>query len=169
MLRAGCLALLALTLVPRPAEAQRVARVAVGGSLGVAGGVGVTLAAITFRARFMDEYLHTPEDLIHWQSTPMIVGPAVGVAFGWMGDEELTGSIVGSVTGLAVGAALGAGMGWVFSEEPESPWSGGLIGGGLGMTVGGLAGGLLAWSRGLDDDGGAPAPPVEILLVRIPL
>jgi hypothetical protein len=168
LLKASCIALLALSLVPRPAEAQRLARVAVGGSLGVAGGVGVTLAAITFRARFMGEYLHAPGDLIHWQSAPMIGGPAAGVLFGWLGEEELKGSIVGSMGGLVVGAGVGAGLGWVFSNEPESPWAGGVMGGGLGMVAGGLAGGFLAWRSG-GEDGGAPPPPVEVVLLRIPL
>lgn len=128
-------------------------------------GVAVTLATITARARFQNEYLHGREDLIHWQSAPMIAAPAVGAFFGWAGEDQLRGSIIGSVSGLTIGVGVGAGLGWLLSDEPESPWAGGIIGGGAGIVIGGIVGGLLAWT---DDEGGDPAPPVEVML-RIPL
>ena len=160
--------LLLLALVPTappPAAAQEVGHAVIGGGLGVAGGVAVTMAAVVARARFEHEYVHEPGDLIHWQSTPMIAAPAAGVAFGLAGEEALKGSIVGSITGLAVGAGVGAALGWILSDEAEWPWAGGVIGGGMGLAIGGLAGGLLAW-RDRESDGG---PRTPVLTLSIPL
>jgi hypothetical protein len=168
-LRTSCIVIVALSLAPRPAEAQRLVRVGIGSALGVAGGVAITAAAVTFRARFMGEYLLEPEDLIHWQSAPMIGAPAAGILFGWLGEEELKASIVGSVGGLAVGAAVGAGLGRALASDLEAPWAGGIIGGGLGMTVGGLTAGLLAWRRGERAEGAPLPPPIEVVLLRVPL
>lgn len=165
MLRTALITLLLLSSYPGTASAQRLARAAMGGTVGIAGGVGVTLAVIMARARFQHEYLHAPEDLIHWQSTPMIAGPAAGVFFGWSGEEELRGSIIGSISGMAVGAGVGAGLGWLLSEEAESPWAGGVIGGGAGLAIGGLLGGFLAWTEEVTDGDPSPAQ----VMVRIPL
>lgn len=150
---------------PRAAAAQ-VARAAGGAAIGVAGGAVITLSIVVARARWQGEYLESVDDLIHWQSTPMLLTPAVGVMFGLAGKEPFLGSVRGSVGGMVVGSAVGAGLGWALATSPESPWAGAVIGGGLGMTLGGLALGLRAWSRQEDDDG--PSQPVEIG-VRIPL
>lgn len=166
VLRAGVLALVLLPLVPRPATAQEVRRSAVGAGLGVLAGVGVTASVVVVRAQWQNRYLHEPGDLIHWQSAPMILAPAAGVAFGLAGEDAHRGSIVGSVSGLVVGSAVGAGLGWLLSDEPEWTWAGGTIGGGFGMALGGIAGGVLGWIEG-DGDGG-PAVPVQ-LVVRVPL
>lgn len=157
---------LLLSLAPGPASAQRLSRAAIGGGVGIAGGVAVTMATIMARARFQNEYLHAPEDLIHWQSTPMIAAPAAGVFFGWTSEDALRGSIVGSLAGLAVGAGIGTGLGWLLSEEAESPWAGGVIGGGAGLAIGGLLGGFLAWRE--EDAEGEPSPPA-LAVFRVPL
>lgn len=143
--------LLLFPLLAAPAPAQ-VGRAVVGGAAGVAGGAGVTLATVVARARFQREYLESVDDLIHWQSAPMIAAPAAGVLFGLAGEDALKGSIVGSSAGLVVGGAVGAGLGWVFSKDPEGPWAGGVIGAGVGLAAGGLLGGLRAWSRDEDAD-----------------
>lgn len=154
-------------LAPDAAGAQRAERAAIGGGVGIAGGVVVTLAVITARAHFQNEYLHAVEDLVHWQSTPMIAAPAAGIVFGLAGEDELRGSIVGSVTGLALGAGVGAGVGRLISDRSEAPWAGAIIGGGVGLAIGGILGGVLAWT---DDDGsGPPAPAMQLVLVRVPL
>jgi hypothetical protein len=150
--------LLALALLPigaAPAPAQWV-RATLGAGVGVAGGTVVTLSAIVARARFQQEYIDSVEDLIHWQTIPMIAAPAAGIVFGLAGHDAQVGSIVGSSSGLVAGAALGAGLGWLLSDQQEWPWAGGVIGAGVGLTVGGLAGGLLAWSRDEDADLGFP-------------
>lgn len=165
MMKAAMVAVLLAGLSPSAAGAQMLARAAIGGAVGVAGGTAVTLAVITARARFQNEYLHAREDLIHWQSLPMIAAPAAGVVFGWAGEDELRGSIIGSVSGLALGAGVGAGLGWILSDEADWPWAGGIMGGGAGLAVGGLLGGLLAWTEG---DGGEEAQPLRLLL-RLPL
>lgn len=135
-------------MAPEPAPAQ-IGRAALGGALGVLGGVGTTVGVVVARARFQHEYLETAEDLIHWQSTPMIAGPAAGVVFGLAGDGAFRGSVEGSISGLVAGSVVGAGVGWLLSTQQEAPWAGGVIGGGFGLAAGGLVGGLLGWA---DDD-----------------
>lgn len=166
LLRASLPALVLLSLVHRPAPAQEVRRTAVGGGLGVLAGVAVTAPVVVARAQWQNRYLHEPGDLIHWQSAPMILAPAAGVAFGLAGEDAHRGSSVGSFSGVVVGSAVGAGLGWLLSDEPEWTWAGGTIGGGFGMAIGGIAGGVLGWI-GRDSDGG-PAVPVQ-MVVRVPL
>lgn len=132
-----------------PADAQY-ENEAIGTAVGVAGGAVVTIGIVVARARWEHEYLDSADDLIHWQSAPMIIAPAAGLLFGLAGKDALVGSIIGSSAGLVAGAGIGAGLGWLLSDEQEWPWAGGVIGGALGMSVGGLVNGLVAWSR--DDD-----------------
>lgn len=167
LLYACLLALCASPLIPRPAAGQEVGRAAIGGGLGVLGGVGVTTALVVARAKLQNRYVHEPGDLIHWKSAPLILGPAAGVAFGLAGEEALRGSVVGSVSGLVAGTAVGAGLGWLLSDDPEWRWAGGAMGGGFGMTIGGLAGGVLGWIDQEKRDV-APAAPVRLML-RVPL
>lgn len=142
---------LLLSFLPAPGTAQT-GRAVVGAATGVAGGAGVTIAAVVARARFQREYLDSVDDLIHWQSAPMIAAPAAGILFGLAGEDALRGSIVGATTGMVVGGAVGAGLGRVLSKDAEGPWAGGVIGAGLGLAAGGLLGGLRAWSRDEDAD-----------------
>jgi hypothetical protein len=135
--------LLLLFAVPAPAQW---ARAALGAGVGVAGGTVVTLSAIVARARFQQEYIDSVDDLIHWQTIPMIAAPAAGIVFGLAGRDAQMGSIVGSSSGLVAGAAVGAGLGWLLSTQQEAPWAGGVIGAGVGLTIGGLTGGILAWN-----------------------
>lgn len=154
---AALAALLLLPAAPAPAEAQWV-RAAAGAGVGIAGGAVVTMSAIVFRARFQQEYLDSADDLIHWQTIPMIAAPAAGVVFGVAGREAQWGSIIGSTSGMAVGAAVGAGVGWLSSDLQEAPWAGGVIGAGVGLALGGLAGGLIGWSQRDEDQEGGSAP-----------
>lgn len=152
--------ILALILIlsggrPEPAPAQYEEE-AIGVAVGAMGGTVVTLGVVVARARWQHNYLDSVDDLIHWQSTPMLIAPAVGLVFGLAGEDALRGSIVGSTTGLLVGAGVGAGLGWLLSDEQEWPWAGGVIGGAVGMTVGGIANGLIAWGR--DEDAAIPLP-----------
>jgi hypothetical protein len=149
----------------------QVRRAAIGTAIGVGGGAVITLSAIVARAKFQAEYLESPNDLIHWQSAPMILTPAVGLMFGLAGRKPLEQSIVGSTSGMLAGAAVGAGIGWLLSGDPESPWAGGVIGSGIGMTVGGLFLGTRAWLRTRDSDDEGPAQESDgtRLEVRIPL
>lgn len=151
--------LLALLLVPvgtTPAPAQKLPRAAVGAGLGIAGGAVITISAIVWRARFQGEYLESVDDLIHWQSVPMIAAPATGMLFGITGQDALVGSIVGSAAGMLGGAVVGAGIGWLAATTPESPWAGGVIGAGIGLGLGGLLGGLRGWRKDDDPDSGLP-------------
>lgn len=127
-----------------------------GAGIGVAGGAVVTISAIVFRARFQREYLDSFEDLIHWQTLPMIGAPAAGVIFGLAGEQALGGSIMGSTTGMLAGAAVGSGIGWLVSPLPEAPWAGAAIGAGVGLTLGGLYFGIRGWSR--EEDPGIDLP-----------
>ena len=159
------LVLLAAPWTSRPALAQ-VERAAIGGAIGVGGGALITLSAVVARARIQEDYLESMQDLIHWQSIPMIAAPAAGVAFGWAGVEPLKWSIIGSVGGMALGTAVGAGVGWLSTDQASGPWAGGAIGAGVGLTVGGLVGGLYALTKQESTDGVRSGPSVEI---RIPL
>lgn len=159
MSRLILICLLALWLLPvatTPAPAQKLPRAAVGAGLGIAGGSVITLSAIVWRARFQGEYLESADDLINWQSVPMIVAPAAGLAFGVAGKNALVGSIIGATTGMLAGAAAGAGIGWLAATTPESPWAGGVIGAGIGLSLGGVLGGLRGWREDADSDAGLP-------------
>jgi hypothetical protein len=68
---------------------------------------------------------------------------------------------------MAAGAAVGAGIGWLTSSQQEAPWAGGTIGAGVGMTLLGLGGGLLAWSR--DDNPDLKFPSELRLNLSIPV
>jgi hypothetical protein len=169
MARLLAVVLIALSLAAgtaAPAGAQ-LGRALIGAGVGVAGGSVITMSAIVARARFQREYIDSVEDLIHWQTIPMIAAPAAGTLFGFAGGSALKGSVVGSVSGMAAGAAAGAGLGWLLSREQEAPWAGGVIGAGVGMTIGGLAGGLVAWAR--DDNPGLEFPDRLRLTLSIPV
>lgn len=138
--------LIAIVLLFPGRAAGQIERPLIGAGIGLAGGAVVTISTIVARARFQHEYIDSVEDLIHWQSIPMIGAPAAGVLFGLAGKDSLTGSIIGSTVGMAAGAALGTGLGWLVSRNPESPWAGGVIGAGVGLTFGGLGYGLYRWN-----------------------
>lgn len=161
--RVVLVATLLVAALPGPAQSQWV-RAAVGAGVGIAGGAVVTASAVVFRARFQQEYMDSADDLIHWQTIPMIAAPAAGIAFGLAGEEAQMGSIVGSTSGMAVGAAVGAGIGWLVSDLQESPWAGGVIGAGVGLTLGGLTGGILGWTRSADEEEGGDAAPTALHL-----
>jgi hypothetical protein len=170
----GCRALRILLVLlmlaplgPPGAAAQEVKNAAIGGAAGFMGGIAMTVSIVVARARLQGQYLDSPSDLIHWQTTPMIAGPAAGVFFGLTGEDVLRGSIIGSTSGMLIGAAAGAGLGWLISGEPESPWAGGVMGGGLGLALGGLTGAFLGWKE-QDDDAADPGPPATIT-IRVPL
>lgn len=154
------------TSTPTAADAQWQNPV-IGAGIGVAGGAVITMSAVVFRARFQREYIDSTDDLIHWQSLPMILTPAVGVVFGLAGQEALMGSIIGSSSGLLIGAAVGAGTGWLLSTEQEAPWGGGVIGAGLGMTVGGLTLGLSRWAD--DEDPNISFPGFMRVSMSVPV
>ncbi|MEX2584527.1 MAG: glycine zipper 2TM domain-containing protein, partial [Gemmatimonadota bacterium] len=168
--RSGVFGLLLVALAgipPLPAEAQQLTRPVVGAGVGVAGGAVITLSAIVYRARFQREYIDSVDDLIHWQTLPMILAPAAGVTFGLAGQDALMGSIVGSTSGMLVGAASGAGLGLLLSSEPEWPWAGGVIGAGLGMSLGGLALGFHRWAE--DEDPDVDFPTILRFNITLPI
>lgn len=142
--------LIALVQMPLPARPLlgQATQAAIGTAVGVGGGAVITMSAVVARARFEGRYLESIEDMIDWQSVPMILTPAVGLFFGLGGTKPLNASIVGSVSGMAVGAALGTGIGWLAATDQEAPWAGGVIGAGAGMVVGGLFLGGRAWLEG---------------------
>ncbi|MDR0787213.1 MAG: hypothetical protein LBG44_05050 [Gemmatimonadota bacterium] len=149
---------------PRPVMAQQLGRAAIGGAAGLAGGTVITLSVIVARARFQNAYLDSVDDLVHWQTLPLIITPAVGAFLGWTSDEALRGSIVGSVSGLAIGTVAGAGIGWLVSSRAEAPWAGGVIGAGAGLAIGGIAMGVRGWIRAHNDDAGGVPVVVRVAL-----
>lgn len=164
--RVALLVVLLVGSLAGPAPAQAARRAVLGAAVGVAGGGVVTLSAIVARARFQREYLDSADDLIHWQTIPMIAAPGAGVLFGLAGHEAHVGSIIGSTTGMAAGAAVGAGLGWLLSDQQEWPWAGAVIGAGVGLTIGGLVGGLRAWKR--DEDPEIKFPDTPFFSISIP-
>ena len=92
MARLLAVVLIALSLAAgsaAPATAQ-LGRALIGAGVGVAGGSVITMSAIVARARFQREYIDSVEDLIHWQTIPMIAAPAAGTVFAacsvWVGS-----------------------------------------------------------------------------------
>lgn len=167
----ACAFLIALIQMPMPARPllAQATKAAIGTAVGVGGGAVITMSVVVARARFEGKYLESVDDLIHWQSVPMILTPAVGLFFGLAGTKPLNQSIIGSVTGMAAGAAVGAGIGWLISPEQEAPWAGGVIGAGAGMVVGGLLlGGRAYLESRKEDDPGAGGEPARIV-IRLPI
>jgi hypothetical protein len=160
-MRTAIIALVIAAALAGPWSASRVVaqvgRAAMGTAVGVGGGAVITISVIVARARFQNVYLASVEDLIHWQSLPMILTPAVGAAFGFASREAFIGSVIGSTSGMLIGTAVGAGVGWLVSPQAAAPWAGGAIGAGAGMTVGGLFLGIRGWLESREDeDGGDP-------------
>lgn len=166
---AAALMLLPVWAGPSPAQVlpEELQRAAVGSAVGVAGGTVITISAIVARARFQREFLDSVDDLIHWQTIPMIAAPAAGAVFGLAGRDALVGSMIGSTAGLLVGAAVGTGLAMTLSNDDEWHWASGIMGAGLGLTVGGIAGGLLGWSR--DDDPDLDYPGVLRFGLAVPV
>lgn len=162
MRMAGYVLLIVLAQMPLPARplVGQATKAAIGTAVGVGGGAVITMSAVVARARFEGRYLESVDDMLDWQSLPMILTPAVGLFFGLGGTKPLNASIIGSVSGMAVGAAVGAGVGWLAASDQEAPWAGGVIGAGAGMVVGGLYLGGRAWlqsrKEGDGPDGGEP-------------
>ena len=172
MLRMVAFALvIALAQVPIPAKPllAQATKAAIGTAVGVGGGAVITMSVVVARARFEGRYLESVDDLIHWQSVPMILTPAVGLFFGLGGARSLNASIVGSVSGMVIGSAVGAGIGWLAAGDQEAPWAGGVIGAGAGMVVGGLFLGGRAWLESRrEDDPGNGGEPARIMF-RLPI
>ena len=167
----ACAFLIALAQMPMPAKPllAQATKAAIGTAVGVGGGAVITMSIVVARARFEGRYLESVDDLIHWQSVPMILTPAVGLFFGLGGAKPLNASIIGSVSGMAIGAAVGAGIGWMAASDQEAPWAGGMIGAGAGMVVGGLLLGGRAWLESRkDEEPGEPGEPARIEF-RLPI
>jgi hypothetical protein len=167
----ACAFLIALAQMPVPAKPllAQATKAAIGTAVGVGGGAVITMSIVVARARFEGRYLESVDDLIHWQSVPMILTPAVGLFFGLGGVKPLNASIIGSVSGMAIGSAVGAGIGWIAASDQEAPWAGGVIGAGAGMVVGGLFLGGRAWLESRkDDEPGAGTEPARIEF-RLPI
>jgi hypothetical protein len=118
----------------RPAQAQIVS-----GAVGAVGGVGaggyVTLAVVVLRAQY-GHYLHDAEDLLGWQTVPVLLGAGVGTAVGvWDADRMVTGFAYGAA-GTLVGGTIGYLIGPLIWKRPEGKWAGGAIGAGVGMAAG---------------------------------
>lgn len=128
-------AVLAATVVlPARAEGQ-----VVSGAVGAIGGIGaggyVTLAVVVLRAQY-GHYLHDAEDLLGWNSVPVLLGAATGTAVGvWDADRMVTGFAYGA-GGALIGGTIGYLIGPKIWKRPEGKWAGGAIGAGAGMAAG---------------------------------
>ena len=125
----------------RPAEGQLAA-----GAVGAIGGIGaggyVTLAVVVARAQY-GHYLHDVNDLLGWQSFPVILGAATGTAVAvWDADRMVTGYVYGAA-GTLIGGSIGYLLGPAIWKRPEGKWAGGAIGAGAGMAAGYFLGVLM--------------------------
>jgi hypothetical protein len=125
----------------QPAQAQIVS-----GAVGAVGGIGaggyVTLAVVVLRAQY-GHYLHDAEDLLGWQTVPVLLGASVGTAVGvWDADRMVTGFAYGAA-GTLVGGTIGYLVGPLIWKRPEGKWAGGAIGAGMGMAAGYFVGVLM--------------------------
>ena len=125
----------AITLaLPARADAQ-----VLSGAVGAVGGIGaggyVTLAVVVARAQY-GHYLHDANDLLGWNSVPVLLGAATGTAVGvWDADRMVTGFIYGA-GGALIGGSIGYLLGPMIWKRPEGKWAGGAIGAGAGMAAG---------------------------------
>ena len=132
LLAAGLLA--ASLLQPRAARSQVLSGV-VGGVAGVASGGYVTLSVIVLRAQY-GHYLHDVEDLLGWQSLPVLLGAGVGAGVGvWDADRMVTGFVYGA-GGTLIGGVVGYLVGPLIWPRPEGKWAGAAVGAGIGMAAG---------------------------------
>lgn len=126
-----------------PAEAARIAGRVLGGLVaGLLSGLVLTLAILAFRAAVQSVYLHDFDELVSWIGLPVLVLPIAAVVLSLSEPRTFRGTALGAVVGLVAGAALGAVLGAVLTAEPWWPWSGGILGAGVGLLIGG-AGALL--------------------------
>ena len=132
----AALVIFALSATARPAHAQeRLLSGAIGAAAGLTSGGYVTLAIVVARAQY-GHYLHDVEDLIGWQSVPVLIGIGVGTAVGvWDADRMMTGWVYGA-SGALTGGTIGYLMGPVMWKRPEGKWAGAAIGAGVGMAAG---------------------------------
>ena len=125
---------LALLGSPPPAQGQIVSG-AVGGIAGIGAGGYVTLAVVVLRAQY-GHYLHDVDDLLGWQSVPVLLGAGTGAAVGvWDADRMVTGFAYGAA-GTLIGGTIGFLIGPTIWPRPEGKWAGGAIGAGAGMAAG---------------------------------
>lgn len=123
-------------MTARPAHAQhQVLSGAIGAAAGITSGGYVTLAVVVARAQY-GHYLHDVDDLIGWQSVPVLLGAGVGTAVGvWDADRMMTGWAYGAAGALA-GGSIGFVVGPLIWKRPEGRWAGAAIGAGAGMAAG---------------------------------
>jgi hypothetical protein len=149
----------------RNAEAQLppAARAAISGGIGVAEGTIASLAIMVARARFQDEYVESPRDVLSWgwQAIPVVLAPIQGLAFGLAGKDAFSHSLAGSAAGMAIGATVGGLIGHLVSDAPENTWAGAIIGAGAGLTIGRVLFGVLGWNDGDEDE-----PPTMSVILR---
>ena len=161
------LALGALPGTPAPARAQgSILGAAVGAGTGLAAGGYITVAIVVARARFEDEYVFEIEDILDWESIPVLVGPTTAGVIGFFDDERLYRSVIGGTSGLVAGAGIGLMLGHWYWRTPDGRWAGAAIWAGAGLAMGALTG--LVWPSGSDDEPGSPSASGIPLTVRIP-
>ena len=125
----------------RPAQGQ-IASGALGALAGLTSGGYATLAVVVARAQY-GHYLHDADDLLGWNSVPVLMGVGIGTAVGvWDEDRMITGFAYGA-GGAAIGGALGFVIGPQIWKRPEGKWAGGAIGAGAGMVAGYFLGVLM--------------------------
>jgi hypothetical protein len=127
---------LALAVFASPARAQQqILSGIIGAGAGVTSGGYVTLAVVVARAQY-GHYLHDVDDLIGWESVPVLLGAGVGAAVGvWDADRMMTGWAYGA-TGALAGGSIGYLIGPLLWKRPEGKWAGAAIGAGAGMAAG---------------------------------
>jgi hypothetical protein len=116
---------------------RRAARALAGMAVGLVVGVALTLALVTGRARFQQEYVETADDLSGPLASPAIVSGLAGAALGWSGSG-VAALAAGSLVGGGAGALIGWAVGSAVSNADADRWAGGTIGAGLGALAGAL-------------------------------
>ncbi len=163
-LRVALLLLVAAAPLARPgrlaAQQERVLPALLGGALGLGVGGYVSIGIWSYKAHH-GEYLFSVKDALGWESTPILVGTAIGATVGWISRDRLRRSAEIGLGLGAVGTVVGAVVGKRVWTTPEGMWGGGVIGGGAGLVVGALVG--MFWPTG---GGGGGGVPVQI---RVPV
>jgi hypothetical protein len=150
---------------PAGARAQDLVPGLAGGAAGFAAGGYVTLGIWTAKARWRDEYLYSPRDVLGWESLPVLVGTVAGASLGAADQDRLRRGVVGGAAGWLVGTGVGAILGAASWPPPEGRWAGAVVGGAAGVVLGSAVG--LLWPA--DDGNGSGAGPGRTGLRGVPL
>jgi hypothetical protein len=154
----------ALLFLPAKRVRAQVLPAAAGATGGFLAGTFVTMGIVVVEAR-MGHYMYGLDDLVGLRPEiiPILVLPVAGAWIGAKSPETLRRAGLGALIGVASGAAIGTGVGALVGSSPEENWSGGIIGGAVGL----LAGSVIMATRSPRSDNGNSVP-LASMSIKVP-